>query len=130
MTTDGFGPWLQAELRKRHWSQTEFARRGGFYRSSVSKWVLGRRVPGAASLRQIANTLGVPVDEVLAAAGLQPQPQPTSLEHERAIAAIHCLPPERVRVVLPLLHALISVGVVEEGRMAGDGEREDALGTV
>ncbi|MGI9252545.1 MAG: helix-turn-helix transcriptional regulator [Thermomicrobiales bacterium] len=67
-----FPAWLRQHLAAREWSQAEFARRAGVSRNVVSQWAGGTRRPNAESAAHIADALYLPLDDVLAAAGMRP----------------------------------------------------------
>ncbi|MFM9107885.1 MAG: helix-turn-helix domain-containing protein [Chloroflexota bacterium] len=67
-----FPAWLRQHLAAREWTQAEFARRAGVSRNVVSQWAGGSRRPNAASAARIADALYLPLDDVLAAAGMRP----------------------------------------------------------
>jgi transcriptional regulator with XRE-family HTH domain len=68
----GFPAWLRRQLDARGWSQAEFARRAGVSRNVVSQWAGGTRRPNAESAARIAAAFYLPLDDVLAAAGMRP----------------------------------------------------------
>lgn len=72
MTADNFGAWLQKQLNRRQWTQTELAKRAGVGQTTVSAWLRGARLPDALSCDKIADALFLSRDEVLARAGLRP----------------------------------------------------------
>ena len=46
MIMEQFSRWLQAEMNKRHWNQTDLAKRAGFFPSSLSRVLRGDRKLG------------------------------------------------------------------------------------
>ena len=68
----GFGAWLQWQLDRREWSQSDFARKAGVSTGLVSNWVSGVRRPSPASVDKIADALMIDVDDVLMRAGHRP----------------------------------------------------------
>lgn len=74
MADQGFGAWLQRQLVRREWNQSDLARRSGIHTSRISDWVNGKRAPSTENAERLADALGVSVDEVLTAAGHRPDP--------------------------------------------------------
>jgi transcriptional regulator with XRE-family HTH domain len=72
MSDVSFGAWLKAQLRRRDWTQADFARRSGMTTTSVSDWINNKKVPDPASCDRIADALFLPLDDVLVAAGHKP----------------------------------------------------------
>lgn len=70
--------------KERGWSQERLAEEAGVDRSYISQVERGRTDPGAQFLVAVANALRVPVQDLLAAAGLAQ----TTSEQEREIAAL------------------------------------------
>lgn len=56
---------LQALRKARHLTQQEFAETLGYSDKSISKWELGKAIPSAEILLQIADFYGVTVDSIL-----------------------------------------------------------------
>ena len=56
---------LQALRRSRHLTQQEFADTLGYSDKNISKWELGKAIPSAEILLQIADFYGVSVDAIL-----------------------------------------------------------------
>lgn len=69
-TVNEFNLWLQTEMDKRGWSQTDLAQRGGISRSSVSMLFSRDRPPGPDVCRAIAAAMRIPEELVFRKAGL------------------------------------------------------------
>lgn len=67
-----FGAWLESQLLRREWNQSDLARRIDVRPSVVSRWIRNERVPSPASVGRIADVLMVDVDDVLTRAGHRP----------------------------------------------------------
>lgn len=66
-----FGQWLSTEMQARFWDEPEMARRAGITKQAVNALVNDKvNEPKAATLARIAKALGVPLEEVLVAAGI------------------------------------------------------------
>ena len=70
MSSDKFAEWLRAELDKRGWLPARLARESGITRGALSHVFNGERQPGLELLRGVAHALGLPLMDVLRAAGL------------------------------------------------------------
>lgn len=103
-TARSFGTWLMHELDVRGWSKSDFARRSGFDRSVISRWVADTRRPGLESAKAIADALNVDVAIVLTRLGLG-IPAGDDLERERLQAMLSGLrlTPERSVMLAQLL---------------------------
>ena len=71
MTT--FTEWLNEELSKRDWSQSDLARKSGIHRGSIYNVINETRSPGAEMCLAIANAFQLPPEYVFVKAGLLPQ---------------------------------------------------------
>ena len=76
--------YLESAMRSAGLSQAELARRSGLAESMVSRWLRGLNQPDVPNLRRVRPVLGVPMLELIVAAGylsleeaeLQDAPQP------------------------------------------------------
>jgi transcriptional regulator with XRE-family HTH domain len=64
-----FRDWFAHELRRREWTQADFARRSGVATSVVSRWMNLQATPEPSSCDIIADVFGIDYDFVLAKAG-------------------------------------------------------------
>ena len=64
-----FGDWLQKEIEKRKWSQTELARRTGIAQGQISKIITGNRNAGPEICIEIAQALGISREEIFRVRG-------------------------------------------------------------
>lgn len=67
-----FGDWLQEELKNRHWSHAELARRSGVQTAQISRVIAGKRGAGPDLCIAIAKGLDLPRLEVFQARGWLP----------------------------------------------------------
>ena len=65
MTKQEFGRKLHAILLERGWNQSEMARRAGIGRDAISTYVRGRSLPEPATLKRMAEALGMEPTELL-----------------------------------------------------------------
>lgn len=68
-----FPDWLQEELNKRHWSQSDLARAADLNRAVINKLLNQRSQPHVTTLGAIARALKIPTESVYRAAGLLPE---------------------------------------------------------
>jgi transcriptional regulator with XRE-family HTH domain len=71
-TDKRFADWLREELRRREWSQSDFARRADVYDSVVSKWLSGTR-PSVELVDRVADVLGADLVPLLVMTGYLPE---------------------------------------------------------
>jgi transcriptional regulator with XRE-family HTH domain len=67
-----FAQWLQSEMDKRGWSQSDCARAADLNRAVINKLLNGRCRPQPATLMAIARAFKIPVEVAYRAAGLLP----------------------------------------------------------
>jgi transcriptional regulator with XRE-family HTH domain len=107
--TKSVGDWLTAELRRRGWTQADLARRTGLSRGTISKYLRPpdhphHRAPDFASLARIADALGVPsLDAVAAATGTDRTATPLQ---EECAALVLRIPDDVLATVLHQLRPL------------------------
>lgn len=69
---EDFIRWLDDELRKRGWSQSEAARRGGISASMINAIVNRQTNPGLDFCRGLARAFNMPLEDVFRRAGILP----------------------------------------------------------
>jgi transcriptional regulator with XRE-family HTH domain len=104
-----FSEWLQAEMDKRGWSQSDLARYADLNRAVINKLLNGKSHPQPPTLEAISRALKIPIEITYRAAGLLP----TNPENDDAIEeAIHVLKriqsSQRKATAIALLKALIN----------------------
>lgn len=104
-----FSEWLQAEMDKRGWSQSDLARYADLNRAVINKLLNGKSHPQPSTLEAISRALKIPIEITYRAAGLLP----TTTENDDAIEeAIHVLKrfqsAQRKATAVALLKALIN----------------------
>lgn len=67
-----FSGWLQDEMNKRGWNNSELARRAGVTRGAIGNVLRGDRRPGSDLAAAIAKAFGMRPDEVFQIAGILP----------------------------------------------------------
>ena len=108
-TAGTFAVWFRRELAVREWTAAEFARRSRLSPSTVGKWLRGERLyPTGASAQAIADALGVPIDEVLARAGVARIEGDSDADtlRRRINALVELLPDDRLEIVVDILEGL------------------------
>ena len=103
-----FAEWLQMEMNKRGWSQSDCARAAGLNRAVINKLLNGRCRPQPTTLMAIAGAFRIPVETAYRAAGLLP---PTSGLDEITAEMMHVFhriqSPQRKATAISLLKALV-----------------------
>lgn len=98
-----FGVWLNAELIKRDWSQSDLAKKSGLSRGTVSHIMSGLRGVGSDSLNAIARALQMSPSIVFQAAGLLPPAAEGGEEQEELKYLFSQLSAEGRREILDLM---------------------------
>jgi transcriptional regulator with XRE-family HTH domain len=114
-----FAEWLQLEIDKRGWSQSDCARACDLNRAVIHKLLNGRCNPQPITLMAIARGFKIPVEPVYRAAGILP---PNSEGDDTLQEMMHLFksiqsPPRRSTAIM-LLKALVAE---EENEKRGDG---------
>ena len=114
-----FSEWLQAEMDKRGWSQSDLARFADLNRAVINKLLNGKSHPQPPTLEAISRALKIPIEITYRAAGLLP----SNPENDDAVdEAIHVLKSiqstQRKATAIALLKALIT----EEENEQRDGK--------
>jgi transcriptional regulator with XRE-family HTH domain len=103
-----FAEWLQAEMNKRGWSQSDCARAADLNRAVINKLLNGKCRPQPNTLIAIARAFKIPVETAYRAAGLLPP----SLELDDGAAELMYIynsirSPQRKMTAITLLKALV-----------------------
>lgn len=104
--TVAFGEWLDRELAKKGWKPADIARQSGIYPSTISKYRNGVQVPHEHQARQLAEALGVPLSEVLEAAGKGRGLRSGQSMSRQAIDLVARIPDDILPLALPYLESL------------------------
>lgn len=67
-----FSEWLQAEMDKRGWSQSDLARAADLNRAVINKLLNGKSQPQPSTLEAISRALKIPLETIYRVAGLLP----------------------------------------------------------
>ena len=115
-----FAEWLQIELDKRGWSQSDCARACDLNRAVINKLLNGKCRPQPATLIAIAKGFRIPVEAAYRAAGLLP---PSSDGDDATQEVVHIFnslqSPQRKATAIMLLKALMAE---EENQLRDDGK--------
>jgi transcriptional regulator with XRE-family HTH domain len=115
-----FAEWLQIEMNKRGWSQSDFARACDLNRAVINKLLNGKCKPQPATLMAIARGLRIPMETAYRAAGLLPvSDESDEPVHELIYIFKSIQSPQRRSTALMLLKALVAE---EENEQRGDAE--------
>lgn len=96
-----FTEWLTSEIRRRGWSEAEFARRGKISPQAVNQAINGINKPGIKLLEATAHAFDLPLEEVLRRSG-RLRAWPAEALTDDLIARLRRLPAEDQDKVLAL----------------------------
>jgi transcriptional regulator with XRE-family HTH domain len=117
-----FSEWLQAEMHKRGWSQSDCARAADLNRAVINKLLNGKSNPQPHTLAALSRAFRIPLETVYRAAGLLPATvdgDETTEELIHVFKNIHS--PQRKATAMMLLKALLAEE--EDNDKPGDGSR-------
>jgi len=117
-----FSEWLQTEMDKRGWSQSDCARSANLNRAVINKLLNGKSQPQPSTLIAIARAFKIPIENTYRAAGLLPpnvEGDDTTLELLYIFNSIKN--PQRKATAILLLKALLAE---EESEQRGEGKEK------
>jgi transcriptional regulator with XRE-family HTH domain len=115
-----FADWLQAEMDKRGWSQSDCARAADLNRAVINKLLNRKSRPQPFTLVAIARAFKIPVETAYRAAGLLPPSIDGDDSMEELIHIFKSIQnPQRRATAIIILKALIAE---EENERRGDGK--------
>lgn len=104
-----FSEWLQIEMDKRGWSQSDLARSADLNRAVINKLLNGKSHPQPSTLESISRALRMPLETTYRAAGLLPPVIDNDDAMEEAIYIFKSIQSSQRRATaLALLKALIT----------------------
>jgi transcriptional regulator with XRE-family HTH domain len=104
-----FSEWLQAEMDKRGWSQSDLARYADLNRAVINKLLNGKSHPQPPTLEAISRALRIPIEITYRAAGLLPTNPDNDDTLEEAIHVLKSIrSTQRKATAIALLKALIN----------------------
>ena len=117
-----FTEWLQTEMDKRGWSQSECARACDLNRAVINKLLNGKCKPQPVTLMAIARGFKIPVETAYRAAGLLPTSNHEDDTTRELILLFKSIQsPQRKATAIMLLKALVAE---EENQLRGDGKQK------
>ena len=118
-----FSEWLQAEIDKRRWSQSDCARASDLNRAVINKLLNGKCRPRPDTLVALARGFKIPVEAAYRAAGLLPPSMDGSDDIQEVIFLFNSLQsPQRKATAILLLKALVTE---EENQLQGDSRAKN-----
>lgn len=103
-----FAEWLQSEIEKRGWSQSDCARAADLNRAVINKLLNGKCRPQPTTLIAIAKAFKIPVETAYRAAGLlPPSNDPDDITTELVYIFNRIQSPQRRMTAMTLLKALV-----------------------
>jgi transcriptional regulator with XRE-family HTH domain len=115
-----FAEWLQLEMNRRGWSQSDFARACDLNRAVINKLLNGKCSPQPTTLMAIARGLRIPVETAYRAAGLLPTIPDTEEPLQELVYLYKSLrSPQRKATAIMLIKALVAE---EENELRSDGK--------
>jgi transcriptional regulator with XRE-family HTH domain len=113
-----FSEWLQTEMDKRDWSQSDCARAADLNRAVINKLLNGKCKPQPSTLTAIARAFKIPVEIAYRAAGLLPPSADRDDTIEQLTYIFNSIQsPQRRSTAIILLKALVTE---EENERRGD----------
>ena len=104
-----FSEWLQMEMDKRGWSQSDLARYADLNRAVINKLLNGKSHPQPPTLEAISRALKIPIEVIYRAAGLLPVTPENDDTLEEAIHVLKSIQStQRKATAIALLKALIT----------------------
>ena len=87
MSSERFAEWLKEELKKRGWLAAQLARESGVTRGALSHIFSQERAPGLDMLKGISRAFGLPLMDVMKAAGVfDPSENPADVSLEEWVS--------------------------------------------
>ena len=103
-----FSDWLQSEMDKRQWSQSNLARASNLNRAVINKLLNRKSNPHPETLMALARAFKIPVEAAYRAAGLLPEIPEAEEFLEDLIHKFRLIQtPQRKMTAVSLLQALI-----------------------
>jgi transcriptional regulator with XRE-family HTH domain len=115
-----FAEWLQAEMDRRGWSQSDCARACELNRAVINKLLNGKSRAQPITLAAIARGFRIPVETAYRAAGLLPPSTDGDDSTQEVIYIFRSIQsPQRKATAIMLLKALVAE---EENEQRGEGK--------
>jgi transcriptional regulator with XRE-family HTH domain len=115
-----FAEWLQSEMDRRGWSQSDCARACDLNRAVINKLLNGKCRAQPTTLMAIARGFKIPVETAYRAAGLLPPSNDSDETTQELLHLFHSLQsPQRKATAIMLLKALVAE---EENQQRSDAK--------
>jgi transcriptional regulator with XRE-family HTH domain len=99
-----FSDWLNQEMQKHNWSQSDLARASGLSRQVISYYLSDKsKSPDENALQKLAHAFKLPVETVFRAAGILPQQIPENETIEQITHLTKELPPQEQQDILEFI---------------------------
>jgi hypothetical protein len=110
-----FGGWLTVQLQRKGWNRHAFTVAAGFTEGMVYHWCANTNRPSPKNCPRIAETLGVDLDAVLAAAGYRPPDAfAAGVVHATLVGLITSIPEPLLVPFVPMFRALAQPATQDE----------------
>jgi hypothetical protein len=110
-----FGSWLTVQLKRKGWNRHAFTVAAGFTEGLVYHWCANTNRPSPTNCTRIAETLGIDLDAVLAAAGYRPHDAfATGVVHATLVNLITRIPEPLLVPFVPMFRALADPATQDE----------------
>lgn len=121
-----FADWLADELKKRGWTQSDFADVLKVPRQTVAGWIHARNFPTLDNMKAIARALGLEPMQILAAIGWFEFPSPLRSEALQRIAGeLSPLEDDDIDAFVPLARAFAQAMLREREKPTEATSEED-----
>jgi hypothetical protein len=110
-----FGGWLTVQLKRKGWNRHAVTVAAGFNQGMVYHWCANTNRPSPKNCTVIAETLGIDLDAVLAAAGYRPADAfATGVVHATLVHLITSIPEPILVPFVPMFRALADPATQDE----------------
>jgi hypothetical protein len=113
-----FGSWLTVQLKRKGWNRHAFTLAAGFTEGLVYRWCDNTNRPSPKNCPRIAETLGIDLDAVLAAAGYRPpDASATGVVRATLVGLITSIPEPILVPFVPMFRTLADPATQDESRV-------------
>lgn len=109
VTMVDFGKWIQKEIDKRGWTQSDLSRESGIHTAAVSYLIGGSRKVGLSSAIGLSKAFNMPLEEILVAAGFMPWLEIDSTKEAALIQIFRRLTPKEQDRAIDYLEAVLNM---------------------
>lgn len=108
--SDELRMWLSKELKKRHWSQRELARRSGISQTVISQTLSGDVNPSADFCIKVAQAFGEAPEKMLRLAEILPPINDDDPALKEIIDTLHNMSPDQRKEILRYIRYFFQSG--------------------